>query len=147
MTVAEATRVERWIFTLLSQDGTIAGIIGNRVYAGIAPQTAQTPYVVMTQLSPGEDTPAAGGGRIWARPLYLIKAVTKSNSATTLQVLADRMETLLQGQKGGTTDVSIHYCVRERGFRLTTVEPPGSGDIYQHVGGEWRIAVAPTVNP
>lgn len=145
--ISEITRIEKWIFTLLSGDGTIAGIVGARIYAGIGPQENATyPYIVYLPLSPGEDMRGPGATRIWAAPLYLIKAVTKGNTVQGLQTLVDRIDTLFHGQKGGTADATIQYAIRERPFRMTTVEPPGN-TVYQHLGGEYRIAASPLVNP
>lgn len=145
--ISELTRLERFIYQLLTGDGTVAGIIGTRCYAGIGPQSNATfPYVVYTMISPGEDARGAGATRIMARPLYLIEAVGMSGSVATLQTLADRMETLLQGIRGGTADATIQFCHREGPHRLTTVEPPGS-TVYQHIGGRWRFGVSPLVNP
>ena len=97
-------------------------------------------------LSPGEDVRGTGATRIMARPLYLIKAVTQGGSVMALQTLVDRIDSLLHGLKGGTADATIQSCVRERPFRMTTVEDPGN-TVYQHLGGEYRLQVSPLVNP
>jgi hypothetical protein len=144
---AELARIEKWIYTLLRQDGTVTSIVGDRIYTGIAPTPSIVPYIVYYPLSPGEDTPGTGATRIWAQPLYLIKAVTTGNSVQPLQTLVDLIDTLFHGQKGGVADTTIHSSIRERPYRSTTVEPPGSAIVYQHLGGEYRIRAAPTVNP
>lgn len=144
--ISEITRIEKWIYGLLSGDGTIAGIVGTRIYAGIAPASATFPCIVYLPLSAGEDVRGPGATRIWAAPLYLVKAITQGGSVAALQTLVDRIDALLHGQKGGTADATIQYCVRERPFRMTTVEAPGN-TVYQHLGGEYRVAASPLVNP
>lgn len=144
--ISEITRIERWLHQILSGDGTVAGIVGTRIYAGIAPASATFPYIVYLPLSPGEDVRGTGTTRIWAAPLYLVKAVTQGGSVAALQTLCDRIDTLLHGQPGGTADATIQFSIRERPFRMTTVEEPGN-TVYQHLGGEYRIAASPLVNP
>lgn len=145
--ISEVARAERWLYTILSQDGTVSGIVAGRIFAFAAPQTISTwPIVVYTMLSGGEDVRGTGATRIMAAPLFLVKAITQGASLAALQTLVDRIDTLLHGQKGGTADATIQYCVRERPFRLATVEEPGN-TLYQHLGGEYRIGVSPLVNP
>jgi hypothetical protein len=144
--IAELTRVEKWLYQTLTGDGTVAGIVGTRCYAGIAPQTAAYPCIVYTNLSGGEDVRGTGRTRIMAAPLYLIKGVTQGGSVAALQTLVDRIDTLLNGQTGGTADAVIQFCIRERPFRMVTVEEPGN-TVFQHLGGEYRFGVSPLVNP
>lgn len=144
--ISEMLRIEQWLYTIFTADGTITGIVGNRIYAGVAPKSLATyPYIVFVPLSPGEDVDGPGAIRIWAAPLYLVKAVT-IGTAQSLKTLVDRMEQLLQGARGGVADATIQFCKRERPHRMTTIEEPAN-TTYQHVGGEWRIAASPLVNP
>lgn len=145
--ISEIARIERWLYQILSGDGTVAGIVGTRIFSGVIPQTISTwPCIVYLPLSPGEDVRGPGATRIWAAPLYLVKAVTQGGSVAALQTLVDRIDTLLHGQKGGTADAVIQFAIRERPFRMTTIEEPGN-TVYQHLGGEYRIAASPVVNP
>lgn len=144
--ISEIARIERWIYTILSTDGTIAAAVNNRIYAGIAPQDATYPLITYTPLSPGEDVDGPGAVRIWSAPLYLIRVITTGGSIAAIQSIADRIEALFQGARGGISDATIQFCKRERGHRMTTMEPPGN-TLYQFLGGEWRIAASPLVNP
>jgi hypothetical protein len=137
--IAEPTRAERWLYLQLSSDPTIAGIVGTRIYANVAPQTVTTyPMVVFQMLGSAEDVRGSGPSIIWSKLTYLVKAITSGNSATSLQTLVDRIMTVLHTSKGGTADAAIDYCVRKRPFRMATVE---NNTQYQHLGGEFEIAV------
>jgi len=137
--ISEPTRAERWLYLQLSSDPTIAGIVGTRIFANVAPQTVTTyPMVVFQLLGAAEDVRGSGPAIIWSKLTYLVKAITSGNSATSLQTLVDRIMTVLHTGKGGTADAAIDYCVRKRPFRLATVE---NNTQYQHLGGEFEIAV------
>lgn len=147
--ISELPRIERWLYSVLSGDGTIASIVGTRIYAGVIPKTVSLvgqAAIVFLPLSAGEDTRGTGTTRIWTRPLYLVKAVIAAGSLASLQTLVDRIDTVLHGQQGATSGVTINSCVRERAFRMTTVEDPAN-TVYQHLGGEYRFAASALVNP
>lgn len=146
--LAELPRIERFIYQTLSGDATITGIVANRIYSGAIPQSVTLwPAIVYYPLSAGEDVRGPGPTRIWTAPLYLIKAVSQSASVATLQTLCDRIETLFHGLKGSANgDTIIQFCLRERAFRMTTVEAPGN-TIFAHLGGEFRFAASAAVNP
>lgn len=137
--IVPETRCERWLFLQLTSDATITGIVSNRVYANVAPKTASHPLVTFTLIAEPGEIYGNEATIIWSKLLYLVKAIGEGSSATALQTLVDRIHTVLHAQHGATSDARIDYCVRRRGFRMVSVE----GDKqYQHLGGEYELAVA-----
>ena len=137
----ETARIRAWIYTTLTGDATLAGLIGARAYHGVAPAGAQYPFVVFQMLSGGNDLIALGAIRIWAAPLFLIKAVCKGSSSGPVEPVANRIDQLLHAKSGTVANGAIWECVRERPFDLPTNE---DGTVYQQLGGEWRIKASNT---
>jgi hypothetical protein len=136
--INETTRAERWIRTILLSDPTIAGIVGARVYAEVAPSGATEPFVVMQFLGSPDAIYGNDNTIIWQKLAYIVKAITKGNSSSSLQTLVDRINTVLHAQRGGTADAAIDYCIRRKPFKM--VDPQGH-DLYQHLGSEFELAV------
>lgn len=138
--IAPETRAERWLYLQLTSDPTIAGIVGTRVYANVAPKSVTTyPLIVLQPLGTQGDTYGNGPYIVWSRLAYLVKAITAGASVTALQTLVDRVNTVLHARHGATADARIDYCIRRRSFRMETQE----GDTrYQHLGSEFELAVA-----
>jgi hypothetical protein len=138
MAISEPTRAERWLYTRLTSDATLSGLVGTRVYANVGPDSAEYPFVTFTLMSAGNDVRGNGATIIWAKLTYLVKAVTKANSVTSLQSIADRINDALHAEYGATSDAAIDYCIRLRPFRMETVE---NNARYQHLGAEFELAV------
>jgi len=136
--VAETARARAWIFTTLTGDVTMQGLIGARCYHGVAPAAAQYPFVVFQMLSGGNDLMTVGTARIWSAPLFIVKAVCKGSSTGPIEPVANRIDQLLHAGSGAVTNGVIVECVRERPFDLPTNE---NGVAYQQLGGEYRVRV------
>lgn len=134
--MSETARVRAFIFTTLTNDPTLAGLIGNRAYHGVAPAQAQYPFVVFQMLSAGNDLMTVGTARIWSAPLFIVKAVCKGSSTDPVEPVANRIDQLLHAAAGTVTNGVIWECVRERPFDLPTNE---NGVFYQQLGGEYRF--------
>ena len=138
--IAPETRAERWLYLQLTSDPTIAGIVGTRVYANVAPKRTTTyPLIVLQPLGGAGEVYGNEAIVIWSKLTYLVKAITEGASVTALQTLVDRIHTVLHATHGATSDARIDYCVRRRPFRMATIE----GDVqFQQLGGEYELAVA-----
>lgn len=128
----ELPRVETWVYT------TLGGISGNAgVYSGVAPTTATAPYIVMQIQSPGSDQGVIDGGRVWTDPLLLVRAVGKTGSWSSLQSIADAIDSRLHGTQGTLADGITFTCRRESAF--SQIDP---GDPqYRHLGGLYRFSL------
>jgi hypothetical protein len=88
---------ERWIFQQLSQDEVILGLVGDRVYAGLAPEGSSYPLVVY-QFYTGQDTTAPGFRRVLSQVRYLVRCADRVGSIAALDQIAARCDALLHGQ-------------------------------------------------
>lgn len=134
--MAETARIRSWLYQTITGDTTLAGLIGTRFYHGVAPAGTQYPFVVAQMLSGGNDLLGVGGIRIWAAPLFIIKAVCKGSSTGPVEPVANRIDAVLHAASGTVTNGVIWECVRERPFDLPTLE---DGVNYQQLGGEYRV--------
>jgi hypothetical protein len=134
--MSETARARAWIYTRLANDPTMQGLVGQRVYHGVAPAGTQFPYVVFQLLSPGNDLLVVGGARVWAEPLYLVKAVVKGTSTGQIEPVADRIDALLHAQSGTVTNGVIWAATRERPHEQPELT---DGVMYQNLGGEYRL--------
>jgi len=135
--INELTRASQFLY---SQLGTLPG--GAAIYDGVAPLNSPYPYVIVQVQSPGADMMGVGTARIWATPLFLVKAIDKTRSWSTLTALADAIETRLHGATGSTgltaTDGRILSCVRESPFSLIE---ESNGDMFRSLGGLFRLII------
>jgi len=133
----ELVRASAWLYTQL---GMLPG--GALIYDGVAPLTSPFPYVIVQVQSPGADMMGVGTARIWATPLFLVKAIDKTRSWSTLTALADAIDNRLHGSTGNTgatsTDARILACVREQPFSLIE---ESEGDMFRHLGGTYRVII------
>lgn len=136
----EVPRIQTWLRTVLLADATLNAAVGGRIYRGHAPQGSQFPCVLYAMLSAGDDVRGSGPTRIWAKPLYVVKAVGEGNNLLALQTIADRIDVVLHGVTGGSSSgVRIDYCIRKRPFYFEDVQP--ANKVYQHLGGEYELGV------
>ncbi|HPD40012.1 MAG TPA: DUF3168 domain-containing protein [Anaerolineae bacterium] len=133
--MSEPMTAERWLYTLLSGDATLQGLIGDRVYSGEAPTTAAYPLVLIV-FQGGHDVLGVGPARIMAQCRYLVKAVGATPSYAALEPIASRIDALLQGASGSVTSGLVLACVRE----APVVYPEQQeGKVFRHLGGIYRI--------
>lgn len=134
--MSETARVRAFIYLTLTGDTALAALIGTRCYHGVAPAGVADPYVVFQMLSGGNDLMVVGAIRIWANPLYLIKAVRKGSSTGPLEPIADRIDALLHAKSGTVTNGVIWSVARERPHELPELT---DGVQYSNLGGEYRF--------
>lgn len=95
MAGADLARVQQWLYTTLSGDATIAGVVGSRVFAEQAPQEAELPLVLFAHIGNVDVLRTIGLGRV-ARTLWLVRAVGNGESVQgSLRTVADRFDPLL----------------------------------------------------
>ena len=131
----ETTRIEQWLYEVLSGDSALAAAVGGRIYAYLAPPEAGTPFVVFAYQS-GADTVAIGMSRVLTAALYQVKVVGTGWSSAPLQPIADRIDAVLQAASGSVVDGQILGCTREQ--PISYVEAT-DGVVYRHLGGLYRI--------
>lgn len=130
----EVPRAERFVYDRL----VAADVASDRVYSGTAPAGATAPYVVIQVQSPGDDLYTVGAFRVWADPLFIVKAVAPTRSWGTLTAVADAIDAALHSTDGSVTGGTIYECVRERPFSLIET---ANGVEFRHLGGFYRVRV------
>lgn len=115
---------------------------GPRIYSELAPQGHTFPYVLFGVANPGRDRIALGriGVRIFTRPIYLVRAVTKGESLVAAGQIADRIEAVLGGLVGNESSSGIRIGIhRMSPYRLPEVF---EGIRLNHVGGLYQLFVS-----
>lgn len=133
----ETSNADAWVYATLAADATLIALIGGatpRIYRAMKPESAAFPCVVFDYMPGGRDVRGVGTTNIMVDGYWLIKALDRNQSAATAETIADRIHTLLHGQRSG----SVLACVRDE--PLSYVEFV-DGAHYQHVGGVYRIIV------
>lgn len=129
--------VEPWLWTTLSSDGVLIGIIGADNIAGtLAPDLLDPPYVAWLCQST-RDILGNAGQIIAVDTLYEVKAVAQTSSWDDVRPAARRVHELLhRPNEVVTADVGSLSCVRERIIQYPEVD---GGVQYRHLGGIYRI--------
>jgi hypothetical protein len=124
---AELARVEQWMYSVLSGDPTISGIVGTRIYADEAPQEAAFPLVIFAHIG-NIDILRGGAGSHVSKVIYLVRAVDKSSSIQgNLKTVADRFDPLLLVGNTTVGDVKLstqhdqHHVRRDSEFGVPMV--------------------------
>jgi hypothetical protein len=131
----EVARGLLWIYEKLANDATLAGLVDDRIYDGIAPEGAAFPYVIYN-FQAGADTVVVGAARVLNSGLYLVKAVAETQSYSGPAEIADRIDDLLQAASGAADDGLILGANREQ--PIMYVEAVDTIQ-FRHVGGLYRI--------
>jgi len=138
-TINEIPRVEQWLKTVLTADGTLNTAVSGRIYEGHVPQGVAFPAVVFSLSTAGNDLFSQSGPyRVWAKFDVLVKVINETNSTLTLQSIADRFEAVLESSSGGVTGLYIDYCKRKRPFKLKDTSI--ANKTYTHLGGIFELA-------
>lgn len=132
---AEPTRALNWLKTTLASAGA-----GGGVWEGIAPlSVTTTPYIVV-QMQSAQDIEGVSGIRLWSRQTWQVKAVGPASDDTTLQTVADAIDTALQLATGAASDGTlIRRCVRLRPLAIPELQKDGT--LWLNYGGIYQIDV------
>jgi len=134
----DLARVNRWLYTVLSNDLQIQGQVGSRIYADEAPQNAAVPMLIFAFLG-GSDRLLALRGRL-SSVLYLVRAVDEGSSYDSVLTVADRIDEVLTTAVPtfGTIldDTRITSCYREQPHQRKDSQF-GVPTVY--LGGYYRI--------
>lgn len=126
-----------WVRTTLAADATLTGIVGQRIYEGVAPQGAAYPYVLIAVL-PGLESDVRGlsASILGVNIEFLCRAVGQSTSYEPLRVAADRIQALLHGGSGAVSPSGqVVACTRLAPASMVEV---ADGVTYRYLGGRYR---------
>lgn len=129
------------LYTALAADATLGALLGDDdgIYHRQAPSEAAFPYVIFQKQA---------GSRTWSfagEPLkpevWLVKAVTRGESADAAEAIDDRVEELLNDAALTVADHAHLYLRRESDVDYG--ERDGA-EQYQHVGATYRVVTQRT---
>lgn len=130
--------VDPWIFSTLSEDPTLMGLIGglDHLSGTLSPVPLVPPYVTFLCQS-SRDIVGVGGVRISTDNLYMVKAVVQESTWENATEIASRIDYLINRPNSVMTESSGSLsCVRESIIQYPEVE---EGLQYRHLGGIYRI--------
>jgi hypothetical protein len=137
----EVVLADLWLYSVLSGDATLAGLVGTKIYSYLAPGGTASPFVVYN-FQGGTDVMAVGAIRIMNTGLYQIKGIVQSNSMSGVaKSIADRIDTLLHGMTGLVTGGIVLACVRQQPIAYVETS---NGLRWNHLGGSYRLIVEAT---
>lgn len=141
---ADLSRVNKWMYGVLSSDATINTLTSGRIYVDEAPQDSAVPLLLFAFLG-GSDRLLALRGRL-SSVLYLVRAVTEGESYSPIEPIADRIDELLTTvvPDRGTViqDTRITSCYREQPHQR---KDAAFGVPTMYLGGYYRITFQPAL--
>jgi hypothetical protein len=135
--------IEPWIWSTLSTDSALLGLVPIDSISGTLSATELTPpYVTFSMNSIFDVITGAGGDRIGVEALYLVKAVSADGSWDVIAPIARRLNVLLNKPYEVVTlpDGGSLSCLRDRIIQYPEVN---EGVQYRHLGGLYRIRASP----
>lgn len=109
--------------------------LNSRVYAYAAPDDAEYPFVLISNLS-ANDVKVGGAQSIAVNSLYQVKVVDESSSVSTADNLYQQVHTAIERQRGASGQGYVLSVSRVSLISYATIE---RGVAYRHRGGEYRI--------
>lgn len=137
--MAETVTARRWIYSLLTGDTTLQGLmvgIDNRVVANKAPQGAIFPLIIFGLQTAQPDIVTVPQVRIAARLRMQVKVVGESNDSS-IEPIYNQVDDLLQGGAGAGGTGTVYACVRDSPLEYLETTPQGV--TYLHLGGLYRV--------
>jgi hypothetical protein len=131
----EEVMAMEWVRDALEADAELAGSVNT--FALRSTKTSDPlPYIKIDRLD-AHDVMGVGIFRVWNDMTLLVRGITQGPEWTEVKAIANRIDTVLHGARGGMNDeVVVEEIVREETFSEETVE---SGDLYLHAGGIYRV--------
>jgi hypothetical protein len=130
----ELVHADRWIYSKLNGDAPLKALVTGGIHGFPAPIGASYPLVLYQDVT-STDIRGNGPSRIGSSGEWLIRAAFETGTfGGNLELAAERIDLLLQGQGGG----EVWACVRVRPFRL--VDNASSRQI-RYLGGFYRLWV------
>lgn len=133
----EIARAFEWLYDTLTEDSTLATLVGARVYRGVAPQGEARPCVVYNAAA-GHDVMTVGTARVITHVVVTVKAVGRNTDYAALKSVADALDAALHGARGSASGALVLSCYRE--MPLDYIEHTQT-ETYAHLGGQYRLLV------
>lgn len=137
----DLSRVDQWLYQVLSQDNLLSNMVGSRIYGDAAPQGVTLPLVLFSFLG-GADRVQTLRSRL-TNAIYLVRAVGAGSSYDAIEAMADRIDTVMFVPEQGVQqrDIRIASCSREQPHQRKDFE---NGIPTVYLGGFYRIRYQPS---
>lgn len=111
------------------------------IYSQVAPEGAVDPFIVFDMLSSIDRNVIGSDARLFTRPLYLIRSVTRGASVVTGEQIAKQIDVSLLGARGSVVaeNISIMGTFRTEMIRYFEVD---QGVTWRHIGGRYQFFVS-----
>ena len=117
----ETSRGFSWLYSLLTGDATLAGLLPGGWSRDMADPGTPTPFGVFS-LQSATDVKGAGGYRQMVNALYQITIAGPATEYAIIVAASDRVDVLLGRASGSTTDAYILSATREQTIELPKLE-------------------------
>lgn len=139
--INESSRGLAWLYSTLTSDATLAGLVPGGWWRDMAPPGTAQPFGILTQQS-ATDVLGSYAQRLMVTALYQVKVCSPASQFATLASAADRLDALIGHTSNLTApsgDATILSCYREQALALS--ELPSDGVLWSHVGGLYRVLI------
>ena len=136
----EIAGATKWLIGKLLDAAGVTALVDDRVFPDAAPADAPHPFILVSLNSAPVALAVGRGERLFMDPLYLVKAVSRSDGYAEAYQIGIALDAALNGAFG-TVDVfgdtvQIDGCDLEEPYQETEQE---GEDRYAHVGGLYRL--------
>ncbi len=138
--MADASDVDAAIVEKLASDATLMSMMTDGVFIDVSP-SGKTKCVIVSLVI--HEDHYMFGAEAYERSLYLIKAVEKSSTGTTIKAAAARIHTLMQDVELPIAGYQHMLTQREERVRYTEVDLDDNDARWQHRGGRYAVFVSP----
>lgn len=130
---------ERWLYSTLLADSTLAGLVGGRIYSEIVPPGTTYPVIFYTSPGAGDNRNTIDSRVIWEELIYAVRVIDKVESYLPLESGATAIEAALSHASGINISGDIMASVYQSPFRLMSVDRDGFQ--IRELGGIFRLYV------
>jgi hypothetical protein len=147
MPSTEYTVAQTWLYSVLSADATLAGIVSTRIHEDVTPHIDETgeplpsafPCLVYNVQATQPDYSEVSGIRIWSGLLYTVRGIFETRSdGGNVAVVAARIDELLHRKSGAVVGGRVVACVRRQPFKQRELS---NGRHYRQMGGVYELKV------
>jgi len=137
-------KIDVAIYSKLAADTTLTGLMGGAyVYQGIAPPTATRPYVIFQKETGGPTNDTPRDRRAYR---YMVKVVSGDLMTGSANLVAGSIDAQIESalhEKTLTVSGYDNYLMMRVSPDIDYLETAG-GKVIRHLGGTYRIEIAPT---
>lgn len=129
----------KWLYSVLTGDATLVGLVGTRVYSDIVPDGAALPYVFYSLATPGDNLLTVNAEVVWSPLVYVVRIVALVESYNTLETGAAAIEAALSRASGSNASGVVAGCIYEAPFAMLEIN--NAGYQLRQLGGRYRLFV------